>query len=333
MSLPAYLGLVFRGLLPAFHLLSPSCLSLPPFPPVKPASRPSSLPSLLPLPMVHGGRRQSQRRHNNACFSNNADTPILITSEDEEADSESSDATVIDGKNPLEEVVDEAEDDSSKDSDAPLITKPHGKGPSTNMNGEASSSSSSFRAYNKKFFREVEARHLSKIKDSAENHIAWEIGLGNISFWYDNWLGSSSLSQILPTYPHDNKEVAEFLTDSTWDTRKIQFLSHDIIIMISNVPIGTEILDRCIFTLTKSQSFEFKATWQEIRPRGFSITIGPFWSRALPIKISFFIWRLIKNLLLVETVMQNRGFHLASKCRCCANIESIDHLFFSSNMA
>ncbi|KAK8940460.1 hypothetical protein KSP39_PZI010503 [Platanthera zijinensis] len=174
---------------------------------------------------------------------------------------------------------------------------------------------------------------VSKTKNSAEKYIVWEIGPGNISFWHDNWLGSSSLSQILPTYQHDNKEVAEFLTDHTWDTRKIQFLSCDINMMVSNVPIGIEILDRCIFTLTKSQSFEFKATWQEIGPRGVNLTIGPFWSRALPIKMSFFIWHLIKKFLPAETVMQNRCFHLASKCRCCANIEIIDHLFFSSNMA
>lgn len=53
----------------------------------------------------------------------------------------------------------------------------------------------------------------------------------------------------------------------------------------------------------------------------------------LPLKLSFFAWRLLFNYLPIDTILQSRGFSLVSKCECCGDVESAMHLFVEGDMA
>ena len=39
----------------------------------------------------------------------------------------------------------------------------------------------------------------------------------------------------------------------------------------------------------------------------------------VPLKWSFFTWRVIQNCIPLDDCLQNNGFQLASKCNCCDN--------------
>ena len=58
------------------------------------------------------------------------------------------------------------------------------------------------------------------------------------------------------------------------------------------------------------------------------------WSSVIPVKISFFAWRLIPNYLPLDTILQKYGVHLPSKCHCCYNAkETIVHFFLLGPVA
>src|SRR4051812_16984181 len=55
-----------------------------------------------------------------------------------------------------------------------------------------------------------------------------------------------------------------------------------------------------------------------------------------PIKVSFFIWKLMKKALPTYTAIQKKGITLCSKCVCCPTSPSIEyatHLFLLSETA
>lgn len=41
-------------------------------------------------------------------------------------------------------------------------------------------------------------KYLCNIKEDVESNILWNIGDGDVSFWYDNWTGMGPLHQLVP---------------------------------------------------------------------------------------------------------------------------------------
>ena len=52
------------------------------------------------------------------------------------------------------------------------------------------------------------------------------------------------------------------------------------------------------------------------------------WSSVIPVKPSFFAWRLIPNYLPLDTILQQHGVYLPSRCHCCYNAEEAIVFFF-----
>ncbi|GAA0183750.1 hypothetical protein LIER_31107 [Lithospermum erythrorhizon] len=49
--------------------------------------------------------------------------------------------------------------------------------------------------------------------------------------------------------------------------------------------------------------------------------------------MSFLAWRLLNGWLPVDEMMTKKGISLASKCACCAQEETIKHVFFTNPIA
>ncbi|KZV43060.1 hypothetical protein F511_04452 [Dorcoceras hygrometricum] len=49
--------------------------------------------------------------------------------------------------------------------------------------------------------------------------------------------------------------------------------------------------------------------------------------------MSLFAWRWTQRKIPTDDILKSRGVSLASKCQCCEQEESLDHLFFSSSVA
>ena len=70
-----------------------------------------------------------------------------------------------------------------------------------------------------------------------------------------------------------------------------------------------------------------------MRPSSF--LFRQIWRASVPLKVSFFMLRLLSNRLPMDDVLAARGIHLPSKCSCClvSNIESLCHLFVERELA
>ncbi|KZV34538.1 hypothetical protein F511_21355 [Dorcoceras hygrometricum] len=47
--------------------------------------------------------------------------------------------------------------------------------------------------------------------------------------------------------------------------------------------------------------------------------------------MSLFAWRWIQRKIPTDDVLKKRGFSLGSKCQCCGQEESFDHIFLTSH--
>lgn len=56
------------------------------------------------------------------------------------------------------------------------------------------------------------------------------------------------------------------------------------------------------------------------------------WIKALPHKISFFLWKVLKRRVPIDDVLRNMGNPIVSKCGCCdiGCIETLNHLFLTT---
>ncbi|XP_027102972.1 uncharacterized protein [Coffea arabica] len=84
-----------------------------------------------------------------------------------------------------------------------------------------------------------------------------------------------------------------------------------------------------------SGEFSTKATWESIRyKRNISLLDEFLWNSLVPLKLSFFAWKVLRSLVPLETVLKRRGVPLASCCLCCQlEEELVVHLFVTSPVA
>ncbi|XP_058071178.1 uncharacterized protein LOC131220236 [Magnolia sinica] len=93
----------------------------------------------------------------------------------------------------------------------------------------------------------------------------------------------------------------------------------------------------CFSPFEPSGSFSVKSAWEKCRQssqqKGW---VKWVWHVKIPLKLSLFMWRLLRQAILVDTCVQSKGVRLASSYVCCEgikyscpNCESLGHLFIS----
>ncbi|XP_071933115.1 uncharacterized protein [Coffea arabica] len=94
--------------------------------------------------------------------------------------------------------------------------------------------------------------------------------------------------------------------------------------------------DRMIWLASSSGQFSLWFTYREVREmKPSSFLFCQIWHASVPLKMSFFILRLLSNRLPLDDVLVTRGFQLPSKCSCylVSNTESLRHLFLEGELA
>ena len=88
--------------------------------------------------------------------------------------------------------------------------------------------------------------------------------------------------------------------------------------------------------------YGFRPTWsffseismELLRQRRISLVDSLFWNPILPLKLSFFTWRLVHNFLPLDVTLRSRGLSIPSICDCCrATEETTLHLFLEGPVA
>ncbi|XP_070045297.1 uncharacterized protein [Nicotiana tomentosiformis] len=129
-------------------------------------------------------------------------------------------------------------------------------------------------------------------------------------------------------------EVAELWSGNDWDEQ----------LLTQNFPesIADHIRDEVYFNqtndtwdepkwmLTTSGQFSVNSAWRILRHRApINPEFSNLWTKGLPFKISFFLWRLWKRKIPTDDLWRRNGYIIVSKCWCFfpPNKELFQHLF------
>ncbi|XP_071921373.1 uncharacterized protein [Coffea arabica] len=185
------------------------------------------------------------------------------------------------------------------------------------------------------------ASHSWKIllaaRGRVEEHLVWELSNGSCSFLWDNWAGWGPLAWKFPELA-TMAVVREFWVRGRWDSLSIEQLGCQEILEATRdtLLVTGEDPDSPFWDLLASGEFELSSIIPVIDGLPHkSWLYDALWRLGLPLKISFFMWRMLGHKLLVDTCL--RRFRVAglSKCVCCSSPdeESLHHLFGSSEIA
>lgn len=155
----------------------------------------------------------------------------------------------------------------------------------------------------------------------------WVVERGEISFWNDNWLGEILIGP-LPCDIHltvrDGLPIIDQLQHYLPDHLKAK---------VCEIFISDQHQDQLQFSCTKNGEFSSKKYMEVIRPAGHKRSwVDIVWHTFLPLKITTFMWKLMRQALSVDNRIICKSIQMASKCRCCKepDVESIRHLCLQS---
>nr|XP_027124187.1 uncharacterized protein LOC113740870 [Coffea arabica] len=179
-------------------------------------------------------------------------------------------------------------------------------------------------------------RRLLEIREFAEKRIRWCLGEGLVDFWQDRWCTEVPLAQLLVGSDLPCVLVGELYFQNGWDVACLrQWLPEPLVSMILELQIFPAERDQLVWKGSPSGEFSVSTAWEELRhKRNGSLLCKFIWSSALPKKLSFFVWRLVKNWVPLDDQLQRKGVLLGSRCSCCERArETVGHLFGSGPVA
>nr|XP_027109142.1 uncharacterized protein LOC113729011 [Coffea arabica] len=130
----------------------------------------------------------------------------------------------------------------------------------------------------------------------------------------------------------------DFIVDGKWDSVGLaQYFPRDITTMILQHPTPEgESPDEVVWVSTTSGSFLLSSAFHEVRQaRNPSWIFSHIWLPQLPLKVSFFMLRLLMRRLPLDDILGKLGFQLPSNCFCCSMAagDSIEHIFSTGQIA
>nr|XP_027127723.1 uncharacterized protein LOC113743824 [Coffea arabica] len=90
-----------------------------------------------------------------------------------------------------------------------------------------------------------------------------------------------------------------------------------------------------VWTPSTNGNFSVASAWGDIRQkRNISWIDRWVWGSIVPLRVSFFVWRLLRNWISLDSLLQDKGVALCSRCSCCQQgPETINHLFLHGTVA
>lgn len=179
-------------------------------------------------------------------------------------------------------------------------------------------------------------RRLDEIRHFAESRICWSVGKGDVDFWYDRWLSEEPLIRDCQVVDPPSYLVKDLHSEGGWNLPILRkYLPAQVVARITQVRLYPEYEDFMVWTPSSSGYFSVASAWEALRQRRNSSFIDSrLWSSLVPLKISFFMWRLVRGLLPLDNILQRRGVCLPSLCVCCGlEQESLEHIFLNGPIA
>nr|XP_016479791.1 PREDICTED: uncharacterized protein LOC107801042 [Nicotiana tabacum] len=185
--------------------------------------------------------------------------------------------------------------------------------------------------------------------DEVEHEILWEMNRGSTNVWHENWTGIGALYRVVslppPPPPEFNineelQDVVDLRTENGWDDQLLdQTFPEDILEHISKEVYfdhSDEYWDTPKWMPTTSGKFTVGSAWQILRHRDpTNPEYKLLWTKGLPLKISFFIWKLWRGKVPTDDLWRRNGHLTVSKFWCCLppQEETLQHIFLASPTA
>ncbi|WMV13663.1 hypothetical protein MTR67_007048 [Solanum verrucosum] len=176
-------------------------------------------------------------------------------------------------------------------------------------------------------------------KHTVENHIQWKIRNGSCSFWWDNWLGVGPLAQFTTTsHRFNNETIADFMANGQWNVDKLIQLAPQnqlYTILSTQIQLQHTSLDQAVWKLNSTGLFTISSAWDIIREKRTKTKINSYtWSRYIPFKCSFLLWRTIRGKLPTNERLASFGIE-PKDCYCCHSpgSDTIEHIFNTGHLA
>ncbi|OVA15188.1 Reverse transcriptase zinc-binding domain [Macleaya cordata] len=156
-----------------------------------------------------------------------------------------------------------------------------------------------------------------------------------MSFWYEIW---SCAGALVDTFSDVANPGRISLKDAVETNFMVPGISDTITTHIQGM-YNARIMadsDTRLWLHTSDGLFTTNSAFRHLH---MAVAFCPFarfyWVKFIPKKMSVMFWRFLRNAIPVDVRIQDCAINLASGCVCCAhrNIESMDHLFFRSEVA
>ncbi|KAI0498287.1 hypothetical protein KFK09_021528 [Dendrobium nobile] len=178
-------------------------------------------------------------------------------------------------------------------------------------------------------------QRMVQIKWKVEPCFAWGLGEGNIFFWQDRWINGCSLDTLLNTNSKSVVKVKSFFCEYGWDVVKLSYIiPFSIVQLITQITLNRESKDILLCTFSKDGLFRTKDVWHVFRTiKDPTKVFKMMWHKSIPTTVSVFCWRTLKTFIPTDELLRNKGLLITSKCQCCSNVETLQHVFVSSPIA
>ena len=138
------------------------------------------------------------------------------------------------------------------------------------------------------------------------------------------------------TGPLPNLCVKDFFVENKWDVDSLNaVLPHNLVQDVLTLHFDNSIPDKPLWQPSGNGLFSVSSAFNLIRRRSTPQTIYRlFWHTQIPLKISYFFWRVLKSFLHTEDKQMEWGLNVASRCYLCySESESIAHALFTCKYA
>ncbi|XP_009766745.1 uncharacterized protein [Nicotiana sylvestris] len=177
-----------------------------------------------------------------------------------------------------------------------------------------------------------------------ELNIDWNIGKGDVSFWFDNWCPLGPLYMITThKVPLPNIKLNEILQNNIWNWNSLTIQPNEDT-KSHLLSLGIELENNCYDTanrrLSKSGKFIISSTWNAITQRkDHNPLYKNLWTKNIPFKMSFLLWRAVGNKLYTDKSVTRLGITLTPQCYYCnstnsrTDLEDTNHIFYQGELA
>ncbi|XP_060177971.1 uncharacterized protein LOC132607909 [Lycium barbarum] len=181
-------------------------------------------------------------------------------------------------------------------------------------------------------------KSMADIKEKVEKSIFWNIGRGNVSFWYDQWTSPGPLYKLLPTRTVPSRSVIrDAFNGQNWYWNACGDVPNNIKDHILHMNLKFyDVEDKPCWMKTNSDNFSTGSAWNFLRsPRREVPFMSKLWNKSIPFKMSFFVWRILKRKVPTEDIINRAHTNDTSNCVCCriAQPETLNHIFLDGPLA